>query len=99
MKIIHHGGYTISERESLKNDIFRTMIQAMRDTLDAMMPLGLALDDPGLETHARVIAEHSLELESESLPPHVGRAIDALWRNDTVQECRMRPDMYSYAAV
>ena len=99
MKLIHHGGYTIGERASLKKDIFRTMIQAMRDTLDAMVPLGLALDDPGLETHARVIAEHSLELESDSLPPHVGRAIDALWRNDTVQECHMRPDMYSNSAV
>jgi hypothetical protein len=99
MKMIYHGGYNITERESLKSDIFRTMIQAMRDTLDAMAPLGLALDDPRLETHARAIAEHSLELGSDSLPPHVGCAIDALWMNDTVQECHMRPDVYSYSAM
>lgn len=43
MKLIHHGGYDDSERDSYKEIIFSNTIQSMRAILEAMPQLDLPL--------------------------------------------------------
>lgn len=94
MKLIHEGGYSRDERESFKEIIFSNTVQSMRVILEAMESLELPLDDQKAEYHVQTIFMQPQQIEGESLPPDVGNAIAALWRDAGVQDCFKRSREY-----
>jgi guanine nucleotide-binding protein subunit alpha len=94
MKLIHEGGYSRDERESFKEIIFSNTVQSMRVILEAMESLELPLDDQRAEYHVQTIFMQPAQIEGDSLPPEVGNAIEALWKDDGVQECFKRSREY-----
>ena len=94
MKLIHEGGYTRDERESFKEIIFSNTVQSMRVILEAMESLELPLDDNKGEYHVQTVFIQPTQIEGESLPPEVGNAIAALWRDAGVQQCFQRSREY-----
>lgn len=94
MKLIHEGGYSRDERESFKEIIFSNTVQSMRVILEAMESLELPLHDQRAEYHVQTIFMQPAQIEGESLPPEVGNAIEALWKDPGVQECFKRSREY-----
>lgn len=94
MKLIHEGSYSRDERESFKEIIYSNTVQSMRVILEAMESLELPLDDQRTEYHVQTIFMQPAQIEGESLPPEVGSAIDALWKDAGVQECFKRSREY-----
>ena len=89
MKLIHHGGYNESERESYKEIIYSNTIQSMRAILEAMPQLDLTLS-PQNDARRAVILALPPQIEAESLPRDVADAIRTLWRDPGVQEAVRR---------
>jgi guanine nucleotide-binding protein G(i) subunit alpha len=94
MKLIHEGGYSRDERESFKEIIYSNTVQSMRVILEAMESLELPLDDQRAEYHVQTIFMQPPQIEGDSLPPEVGSAIAALWKDAGVQECFKRSREY-----
>ncbi|KAK2066552.1 hypothetical protein P8C59_000358 [Phyllachora maydis] len=94
MKLIHEGGYSRDERESFKEIIFSNTVQSMRVILEAMESLELPLEDQRMEYHVQTIFMQPAQIEGDVLPPEVGNAIEALWRDRGVQECFKRSREY-----
>ncbi|KAI1757724.1 guanine nucleotide-binding protein subunit alpha [Xylaria castorea] len=94
MKLIHEGGYSRDERESFKEIIFSNTVQSMRVILEAMESLELPLEDQRMEYHVQTIFMQPAQIEGDVLPPEVGNAIDALWKDHGVQECFKRSREY-----
>lgn len=94
MKLIHEGSYSRDERESFKEIIYSNTVQSMRVILEAMESLELPLEDQRTEYHAQTVFIQPTQIEGESLPPEVGAAIDALWKDAGVQECFKRSREY-----
>ncbi|KAE9366111.1 guanine nucleotide-binding protein alpha subunit [Stipitochalara longipes BDJ] len=94
MKLIHEGGYSRDERESFKEIIFSNTVQSMRVILEAMESLELPLDDQRAEYHVQTIFMQPQQIEGDNLPPEVGGAIAALWRDAGVQDCFKRSREY-----
>lgn len=94
MKLIHEGSYSRDERESFKEIIYSNTVQSMRVILEAMESLELPLDDQRTEYHVQTIFMQPAQIEGESLPPEVGNAIDALWKDKGVQDCFKRSREY-----
>ena len=94
MKLINEGGYTRDERESFKEIIFSNTVQSMRVILEAMESLELPLDDSRGEYHVQTVFMQPQQIEGESLPPEVGSAIAALWKDAGVQQCFQRSREY-----
>lgn len=94
MKLIHEGGYSRDERESFKEIIYSNTVQSMRVILEAMESLELPLDDQRAEYHVQTIFMQPPQIEGDSLPPEVGQAIAALWKDAGVQECFKRSREY-----
>jgi guanine nucleotide-binding protein G(i) subunit alpha len=66
----------------------------MRVILEAMESLELPLDDQRAEYHVQTIFMQPGQIEGDSLPPEVGAAIGALWKDAGVQECFKRSREY-----
>jgi hypothetical protein len=81
MKLIHEGGYSRDERESFKEIIFSNTVQSMRVILEAMESLELPLEDQRMEYHVQTIFMQPAQIEGDVLPPEVGSAIEALWKD------------------
>ena len=94
MKLIHEGSYSRDEKDSFKEIIFSNTVQSMRVILEAMESLELPLDDQRSEYHVQTIFMQPPQIEGDSLPPEVGNAIDALWKDAGVQECFKRSREY-----
>lgn len=94
MKLIHEGGYSRDERESFKEIIFSNTVQSMRVILEAMESLELPLSDARMEYHVQTIFMQPAQIEGDVLPPEVGSAIEALWRDGGVQSCFKRSREY-----
>ncbi|RKF57257.1 Guanine nucleotide-binding protein alpha-1 subunit [Golovinomyces cichoracearum] len=94
MKLIHEGGYSRDERESFKEIIFSNTVQSMRVILEAMESLELPLNEKKAEYHAQTIFIQPAQIEGENLPPEVGNAIAALWKDPGVQSCFKRSREY-----
>ena len=94
MKLIHEGGYSRDERESFKEIIFSNTVQSMRVILEAMESLELPLADARMEYHVQTIFMQPAQIEGDVLPPEVGNAIEALWRDAGVQSCFKRSREY-----
>ncbi|KAB8304205.1 hypothetical protein EYC80_003623 [Monilinia laxa] len=94
MKLIHEGGYSRDERESFKEIIFSNTVQSMRVILEAMESLELPLDDQRAEYHVQTIFMQPQQIEGDNLPPEVGSAIAALWKDAGVQDCFKRSREY-----
>ncbi|KAL5350045.1 hypothetical protein V496_05657 [Pseudogymnoascus sp. VKM F-4515 (FW-2607)] len=94
MKLIHEGGYSRDERESFKEIIFSNTVQSMRVILEAMESLELPLDDQRAEYHVQTIFMQPQQIEGDNLPPEVGNAIEALWKDVGVQDCFKRSREY-----
>lgn len=94
MKLIHEGGYSRDERENFKEIIFSNTVQSMRVILEAMESLELPLDDQRAEYHVQTIFMQPAQIEGDNLPPEVGTAIAALWRDAGVQDCFKRSREY-----
>lgn len=94
MKLIWEGGYSDDERESFKEIIYSNTVQSMRVILEAMESLELPLDDSSAEYHVHTIFMQPPQIEGDHLPPPVGNAIQALWRDAGVQECFKRSREY-----
>ena len=94
MKLIHEGGYSRDERESFKEIIFSNTVQSMRVILEAMESLELPLQDQRMEYHVQTIFMQPAQIEGEVLPPEVGGAIEALWKDRGVQDCFKRSREY-----
>ncbi|KAK3333905.1 guanine nucleotide-binding protein alpha subunit [Cercophora scortea] len=94
MKLIHEGGYSRDERESFKEIIFSNTVQSMRVILEAMESLELPLSDARMEYHVQTIFMQPAQIEGDVLPPEVGNAIEALWRDGGVQSCFKRSREY-----
>jgi len=89
MKLIHHGGYNESERDSYKEIIYSNTIQSMRAILEAMPQLDLALSPQNDARRATILALPP-QIEAESLPADVADAIRSLWRDASIQEAVRR---------
>lgn len=94
MKLINEGSYSRDERESFKEIIYSNTVQSMRVILEAMESLELPLDDQRTEYHVQTIFMQPAQIEGDNLPPEVGNAIDALWKDAGVQECFRRSREY-----
>ena len=94
MKLIHEGSYSRDEKDSFKEIIFSNTVQSMRVILEAMENLELPLDDQRAEYHVQTIFMQPTQIEGECLPPEVGNAIDALWKDAGVQSCFKRSREY-----
>jgi guanine nucleotide-binding protein G(i) subunit alpha len=94
MKLIHEGGYSRDERESFKEIIFSNTVQSMRVILEAMESLELPLDDQRAEYHVQTIFMQPAQIEGDNLPPEVGTAIGALWKDQGVLDCFKRSSEY-----
>ncbi|KAI4174964.1 MAG: hypothetical protein LQ343_001991 [Gyalolechia ehrenbergii] len=94
MKLIHEGSYSRDERESFKEIIYSNTVQSMRVILEAMESLEIPLHDQRTEYHVQTIFMQPAQIEGESLPPEVGSAIDALWKDGGVQQCFRRSREY-----
>jgi len=94
MKLIHEGGYTRDEREGFKEIVFSNTVQSMRVILEAMESLELPLDDARAEYHVQTVFMQPQSIEGEALPPEVGAAIAALWKDAGVQACFQRSREY-----
>ncbi|RYP58229.1 hypothetical protein DL770_010475 [Monosporascus sp. CRB-9-2] len=94
MKIINEGGYSRDERESFKEIIFSNTVQSMRVILEAMESLELPLEDQRMEYHVQTIFMQPAQIEGDVLPPEVGNAIEALWKDRGVQQCFKRSREY-----
>ena len=94
MKLIHEGGYTRDERESFKEIIYSNTVQSMRVILEAMESLELPIDDSNGEYHVQTVFMQPQQIEGDSLPPEVGAAIAALWKDAGVQQCFQRSREY-----
>ncbi|KAF9474749.1 heterotrimeric G-protein alpha subunit, GPA1-like protein [Pholiota conissans] len=89
MKLIHHGGYNDSERDSYKEIIFSNTIQSMRAILEAMPQLDLALA-PQNDARRATILSLPAQIEADVLPRDVADAVRALWRDPAVAEAVRR---------
>jgi len=89
MKLIHHGGYNDSERDSYKEIIFSNTIQSMRAILEAMPQLDLQLT-PQNDARRNIILSLPGQIETNSLPRDVADAIRGLWRDPGVKEAVRR---------
>ncbi|KIM45751.1 hypothetical protein M413DRAFT_442360 [Hebeloma cylindrosporum] len=89
MKLIHHGGYNDSERDSYKEIIFSNTIQSMRAILEAMPQLDLALA-PQNDARRATILSLPAQIEADILPRDVSDAVRSLWRDPAVQEAVRR---------
>jgi guanine nucleotide-binding protein subunit alpha len=94
MKLINEGSYSRDERESFKEIIFSNTVQSMRVILEAMESLELPLEDPRMDYHVQTIFMQPQQIEGEVLPPEVGNAIEALWKDRGVAECFKRSREY-----
>lgn len=94
MKLIHEGGYSRDERESFKEIIFSNTVQSMRVILEAMDSLDLRLKDDSMEYHVQTIFMQPAQIEGDIMPPEVGSAIEALWKDNGVQDCFKRSREY-----
>lgn len=94
MKLIHEGSYSRDERDGFKEIIYSNTVQSMRVVLEAMESLELPLEDQRNEYHVQTIFMQPAQIEGDSLPPEVGNAIDALWRDGGVQDCFRRSREY-----
>jgi len=89
MKLIHHGGYNESERESYREIIYSNTIQSMRAIIEAMPQLDLALSPQNDARRATVLALPP-QIEADVLPADVADAIRSLWRDPSIQEAVRR---------
>ncbi|KAF8182543.1 heterotrimeric G-protein alpha subunit, GPA1-like protein [Pholiota molesta] len=89
MKLIHHGGYNDSERDSYKEIIFSNTIQSMRAILEAMPQLDLALA-PQNDARRAIILALPPQIEADVLPRDVADAVRSLWRDPAVSEAVRR---------
>jgi guanine nucleotide-binding protein subunit alpha len=89
MKLIHHGGYNDSERESYKEIIFSNTIQSMRAIIEAMPQLDLALSPQNDARRATILALPP-QIEADVLPGDVADAIQFLWKDSSVQQAVRR---------
>jgi len=94
MKLIHEGGYSRDERESFKEIVFSNTVQSMRVILEAMESLELPLAEQRGEYHIQTIFMQPAQIEGDNLPPEVGTAIAALWKDSGVQQCFSRAREY-----
>src|SRR6202000_2221916 len=89
MKLIHHGGYNESERDSYKEIIFSNTIQSMRAILEAMPQLDISLA-PQNDARRAIIMALPMQIEADVLPRDVADAIRGLWRDAGVKEAVRR---------
>jgi guanine nucleotide-binding protein subunit alpha len=90
MKLLHHGSYSLQEREQYREIIFSNTIQSMRAVLDAIPTLGLNVS-AGNEGSARLVEKWGGQGEEmEGLDEGLARALDALWKDPAVQEAVRR---------
>jgi len=89
MKLIHHGGYNESERESYREIIYSNTIQSMRAILEAIPQLDLALSPQNDARRATILALPP-QIEADILPADVADAIRSLWRDPSIQEAVRR---------
>ncbi|THH23211.1 hypothetical protein EUX98_g7972 [Antrodiella citrinella] len=89
MKLIHHGGYNDSERESYKEIIFSNTIQSMRAILDAMPHLDIQLA-PQNDARRSVVLSLPLQLETDVLASDIADAVRGLWKDPAVREAVSR---------
>jgi len=89
MKLIHHGGYKDSERDSYKEIIFSNTVQSMRAILEALPNLDLSLQPPN-DARRNLVISLPNQFEAESLHRDVADAIRGLWRDPSVQEAVRR---------
>ncbi|KLO11724.1 heterotrimeric G protein alpha subunit B [Schizopora paradoxa] len=89
MKLIHHGGYKDTERDSYKEIIFSNTIQSMRAILEALPQLELQLA-PQNDARRNIILSLPVQIEADSLPRDVADAIRGLWRDPGVREAVRR---------
>ncbi|KAI6121804.1 G protein alpha-subunit [Pisolithus sp. B1] len=89
MKLIHHGGYNDSERDSYKEIIFSNTIQSMRAILEAMPQLDISLS-PQNDARRAVILALPIQIEGDLLPRDVADAIRGLWKDPGVKEAVRR---------
>ena len=81
--------------EQIENQLKRDKLSQRNEIiLEAMESLELPLDDQRTEYHVQTIFMQPAQIEGESLPPEVGGAIDALWKDAGVQECFKRSREY-----
>lgn len=90
MKLLHHGSYSLQEREQYKEIIFSNTVQSMRAILDAMPILELNVAEAN-EGSARIVEKWGGQGEEmERLDEGLARALDTLWRDPAVQEAVTR---------
>lgn len=89
MKLIHHGGYSESERDSYKEIIFSNTIQSMRAILEALPSLDIQLS-PQNDARRAVVISLPVQIEGDVLPADVADGVRGLWADPGVQEAVRR---------
>lgn len=84
MKLIHHGGYSMAERESYKEIVFSNTIQSMRAILEALPILNISLS-PTKDGCSAVILSLPAQIEGDAIPETVADALRSLWADPAVK--------------
>jgi len=90
MKLLHHGSYSMQEREQYKEIIFSNTVQSMRAILDAIPQLGLSIQQANERAAMFVERWGSRGEEMEWLDEGLARALGTLWRDPAVQQAVSR---------
>lgn len=89
------GGWSIVDRLDFQEVIFANMVQNMKDILQAMGTLGIALhDEERRRVHVKAIFDHDSKIFSKLLAPEVWEAIEVLWNDSGVREAFERSSEY-----
>jgi G-protein alpha subunit len=86
--------WSLDTRLSFKEVIFSNAVQSMRVILEAMESLEMMVEDLKNEYHVQTIFMQSAQIEADSLPPEVCRAIEALWEDSGVKRAFERSREY-----
>ncbi|KAI9022259.1 guanine nucleotide binding protein, alpha subunit [Phycomyces nitens] len=95
MKLIHEGGFSMSERLAYREIIISNTIQSMQAILEAMDTLGIKITNIDNQIYADTIKHipgHPDQISAMS--PDAARAIQVLWEDSGIQEAYHRSNEY-----
>ena len=87
MKIIHHHGFSLEEKNATKDAVYANIVTAMRAILSAMITLKIKFENPENLKNKEVVEGLGYEIEATRPPDSVMDAIKMIWSDNGVQKC------------
>ncbi|XP_022084266.1 guanine nucleotide-binding protein G(i) subunit alpha-like [Acanthaster planci] len=96
IRLIHHGGFSESERMAYKLVIYSNLISGMRAIIDAMSTLDISYSHPTRQMDESIFRAqaHMVEMGNLDMTQELADTIMELWRDPGVQQCYDRSNEY-----